>query len=299
MAKQEERSYFYFNGPKRVHKAMETLEGYLKGIAADGTIKLAETDVLKAWLSENKELVKRPPFVELANVLEHTFYDGVIEHEEHEALLSFCKKFEYNGDYYDEITSGMQILQGMLGGIIADEIIKKEELDKLQEWMQHHEHLKGYWPFDEIDSLVVDVLEDGIVDEKEHELLMKYFSEFSAFLTKNSETKTTFSKSKTVAGVCSTNPEIDFEDKNFCLTGTSQREPRKEIKQKIESIGGAFHSSLRKDTDYLIICSEGSDCWTFACYGRKVEKAVNWRKEGSKIQIIHEFDFWDAYEDSL
>jgi len=32
-------------------------------------------------------------------------------------------------------------------------------------------------------------------------------------------------------------------------------------------------------------------------YGRKVEKAIQLRKEGHKIILVHENDFWDAIED--
>lgn len=31
--------------------------------------------------------------------------------------------------------------------------------------------------------------------------------------------------------------------------------------------------------------------WAFSCYGRKVEKAVQLRKDGSQVIIVHENDF--------
>ncbi|GMA55471.1 hypothetical protein GCM10025857_68280 [Alicyclobacillus contaminans] len=48
------------------------------------------------------------------------------------------------------------------------------------------------------------------------------------------------------------------------------------------------------DTDYLVVGDQGNPCWAFSCYGRKVEKAVKLRKQGRRILIIHEVDFWDA-----
>ena len=58
--------------------------------------------------------------------------------------------------------------------------------------------------------------------------------------------------------------------------------------------GGIFKDSVVKNTDFLIVGDEGNPCWAFSCYGRKVEKAIELRKSGSKIQIVHENDFWDC-----
>jgi len=153
----------------------------LKGIAADDEIELAEMETLKVWMKENEKVIKRPPFIDLVIMLENTFTGGVIDPVEHKALLAFCKMFQYEGEYYDNIASNLQILQGMLGGIIADEIVKKEELENLREWMTSHDHLNNHWPFDEIYELVVKVLADGVVDKTEHDMLLNHFSEFSSF----------------------------------------------------------------------------------------------------------------------
>ena len=49
-----------------------------------------------------------------------------------------------------------------------------------------------------------------------------------------------------------------------------------------------------KKTNYLIIGSEGNTCWAFSCYGRKVEKAMEMRKNGVNIVLVNEIDFWDS-----
>ena len=55
-----------------------------------------------------------------------------------------------------------------------------------------------------------------------------------------------------------------------------------------------FQKNPTKQTDFLIIGADGNPCWAYACYGRKVEKAVHLRKQGSRLLIVHENDFWDA-----
>jgi hypothetical protein len=58
-----------------------------------------------------------------------------------------------------------------------------------------------------------------------------------------------------------------------------------------------FNNNVVKDTNYLVVGNKGNPCWVYSCYGRKVEKAVELRKAGHKIMIIHEDDFWDAVAD--
>ena len=57
---------------------------------------------------------------------------------------------------------------------------------------------------------------------------------------------------------------------------------------------GRAHSNVTLKTDYLIVCDEGNPHWAFCCYGRKVEKAYQLRREGHRVSIVHESDFWDA-----
>lgn len=56
----------------------------------------------------------------------------------------------------------------------------------------------------------------------------------------------------------------------------------------------AIHS---KKVNYLVVGGEGNPCWAYACYGRKVEKAVELRRQGHPIVIVHENDFHDAVLD--
>ena len=69
------------------------------------------------------------------------------------------------------------------------------------------------------------------------------------------------------------------------------------MKAEVEALGGAMRPSVTTKTDYLIVGNAGNPCWAYACYGRKIEDAMNIRKDGGKVQIINETDFWDAVWD--
>ncbi len=65
----------------------------------------------------------------------------------------------------------------------------------------------------------------------------------------------------------------------------------------VDKLGGEVTTSVTKQVRYLIIGTDGNPCWAYACYGRKVEKAVELRKQGIRILIIPENDFHDAVAD--
>lgn len=90
-----------------------------------------------------------------------------------------------------------------------------------------------------------------------------------------------------------------FEGKTFCITGVLQRGNRENLHRDIIKLGGIPTDSLTKKTDYLIVGDNGNPAWAFSCYGRKVEKAINLRKEGHTIMLIHELDFSDLIDDLL
>ncbi len=97
-----------------------------------------------------------------------------------------------------------------------------------------------------------------------------------------------------ISGICAVDPEIIFENKTFCVTGILSRGTRTELQNAIRDKGGISVNSISKKTDYLIIGDTNNACWSYACYGRKVEKALDLRKSGHTIVLVHEFDVFDA-----
>lgn len=156
------------------------------------------------------------------------------------------------------------------------------------------------YPYDEVYSLVTTVLKDGVIDDQEKDMLKVFFADFIDTKTSyniNSTDIIELKKNIKVSGICTVCPEIEFKGKSFCFTGASSKSTRNEIKQALESLDGIFHENVTKKTDYLVIGDFGNPCWAYACYGRKVEKAVKLRKEGRQVVIIHENDFWDAVQE--
>ena len=292
----DHKPYAKFTSRARLDKSINSLLGIVEGVLIDGSINSAELGFLNLWLADHAELKGRHPFNELVPVVETALADGVLSEEEREDIVWLCERLR-STDYYDKTTADLQRLHAVVGGIVADGRISEAELRGLSSWLQDHEHLRTCWPYDELDSLITTVLADKVIDEQEHKLLKDFFSEFVAVLDERTIVSPLIAEGATVVGLCAVCPEIEFSGSKFCFTGASTRYTRDQLSQTVGRLGGEVVPSLSAKVKYLIIGAEGNPCWAYACYGRKVEKAVELRKAGVRVVIVHENDFHDAVSD--
>ena len=279
-------------------KAINSLKGILLGINMDGVVDANELEELRAWSKKHDDLINRNPFNEFMYIIGQTVENGVPVKETIEDLFWLCQKYETDNYYYNAVTADLQTLQGICYGIIANGVIKDEEIIELNKWLYENEHLNTFYPYDEIRSLLLSILSDGKIDEEEKIVLMAYFNQFvnlNNFTIKQQVNELT--KDVAISGLCTSEPDVTFDGKTFCVTGILQRGNRDALKERIIELGGIPTDTVSKKTDYLIVGDNGNLAWAFSCYGRKVEKALQMRKEGHTIVMIHEFDFFDIIDD--
>lgn len=289
-----------FTTKAEIDKAFHTLEGILKGIYIDREINKIEIEELSAWCANYIDFIDKPPFSEVIPLIIKSLEDGVLTEDELEDLKWFINNLITKNKYYDIVTSDIQRLEGIIHGILADNDINDAEIESLKQWLFDNEHLIGIYPFDEIESTIVGITEDGVVTDEERKYLKVFLSQFIDYKQSYTIDKIEIEELKKqihIAGVCSINAVIELRDKVFCFTGTSKKVKRIELTKIIEDKGGKYNNNVLNNTDYLIVGSEGNPCWAFSCYGRKVEKAMQQRKIGNKICIVNEIDFWDALID--
>lgn len=297
MSNYDEMKFRKFTKKSEIEKALNLLKGIIEGISIDSTCNYVELDELSAWCSNVSFLSDRKPFNELIPLIEDSISDNILTQSEIYDINWVCNKFLNDNRYYDNITVSLQKLQGIFHGILADNEITEKEILNLKSWINNNDHLIGFYPYDEISTLLVAILSDGIITTDEVNILKVFFSEF---IDKSIDTNIDLDhieqlkEDYTVSGVCSMCPEIEFEGKLFCFTGASDKTTREGFSNIVTSLKGHFRNSISSKTDYLIIGNGGNPCWAYSCYGRKVEQALNLRKKGCKIIIIHENDFLDA-----
>lgn len=298
---QEIEEYRMFTGPAELHKAVNTLKGIVAGITTDDKINTDEVNELSHWCMCHAHLIDRHPFNELIPLIQSVYEDGIITDSESKDIIWLCNNFVSDADYYNLITSSLQFLSGMIHGILSDNEISDEEIHMLKKWTTANDFLAGSYPFDEIESLLLSILEDGIITPEERDALKAYLSNFidlKSSYNLNDYELSSLKEKYSISGICAACQEIDFDGNLFCFTGQSLKAKRKEIADLIISLGGKFNNNITNKTRYLIVGNDGNPCWAFSCYGRKVEDAVNRRKNGQLLTIVNEIDFWDAVEDS-
>ncbi|MDI9247775.1 BRCT domain-containing protein [Stenotrophomonas sp. RS-48] len=288
--------YQHFTYPAQLARSLNSLAGIIEGIAIDQEINELERGFLEGWIQQHVARRKYHPFNELIPVAEAALVDGVLTEEGAEDIRWLVSKMR-SAERIGSTVADLQRLHAVLGGIVADCEISEAELRGLSDWMEEHVHLRGCWPYDEIDHLVAKVLADGKVDEEEQHQLTQFFTEFIALSDDRTVTAPTVGVQGALIGLCAVAPEIQFAEKGFCFTGASYKGSRSEMGLLVSDRGGTVHSNPSRKVDYLVIGAEGNPCWTYACYGRKVERAVELRKQGVRIMIVHERDFHDALVD--
>ena len=147
----------------------------------------------------------------------------------------------------------------------------------------------------------VAVLEDKKITDDERNQLMAFFSNVIDFSSSANLSEKEFAQLRekySVGGICAVCPEIKFKGRTFCFTGESYRAKRLVMAETVRGFGGMVQSAVNRKTNYLIVGTAGNPCWAYACYGRKIEEAMQLRKEGVNVVIVNETDFWDAVDDA-
>ncbi len=294
---ESDRLLILLNIKSITEKSIHTLEGMLNGISIDDELSETEIENINAWLNENRKLSNRHPFNELIPKLESSIYGKNLSEEEKEDIIWVCKNLTGKNKFYNLVVSDIQRLHGILSGILLDDKITHQELDGLIEWLEQNKHLASTYPYDEIYAIVSGVIKDRKVTRQEENFLKLYFAQFSEIIptvTADPQELDELKQQIKKVGICAIEPQIKFRGKMFCFTGESIIAYRDEMERQVTRLGGICKNFISKEIDYLVVGNEGNPCWAFSCYGRKIEKAMELRKKGTKIRIINENDFWKA-----
>jgi NAD-dependent DNA ligase len=300
MSKIDEQTLKIYTAKAQADKAISSLKGILLGINLDNDVNEKEINELHKWVISHDNLIQKNPFNEFMTIIEKTISNKIPPKETIQDLYWLCQKYESSNYYYNAVTTDLQTLQGLCHGILSDGTINEKEVFDLHKWLEENEHLNTYYPYDEIRSLVLSIVSDHKVDDDEKIVLKAYFNQFVKLHDQETLEQIegeTFGVN--IAGLCTSEPNVTFKGKTFCITGVLKRGNRETLQNNIIKLGGIPTDNINKKTDYLIVGDNGNPAWAFSCYGRKVEKALSMRKEGHTIMLIHEFDFADIVDDLL
>jgi NAD-dependent DNA ligase len=188
--------------------------------------------------------------------------------------------------YKNDLDRSLGALLGIAQGMLCDQHLNDAEIRFLAKWLDENESIASAWPGDVVRSRVRAVLEDGVVTEAERQHLTETLQHLM------DGTLQDIDPGGHLAGLAFDEPaSIAFPQARFCLTGDFVYAPRDVCAATIERRGGMVSSSITRKLNYLVVGGLGSREWGPGSFGAKVEKALEYKRDGAPILIVHE-DRW-------
>ncbi|BCN93338.1 hypothetical protein THMIRHAM_11230 [Thiomicrorhabdus immobilis] len=174
-------------------------------------------------------------------------------------------------------------LIGLSKGLIADGKVDQTEAEFLMGWLVQNRQSSENPIIVNLLEKVGSMLKDGVLDSEESAELMNILNTVSGESSEIGELAKTSS-----LPINEPMPPIVFENKSFLFTGTCAFGNRKQCQSATESLGGVNAKSVTKTLDYLVLGTYVTDSWAHETFGRKIEKAMEYRNSGIQLIIITE-----------
>ncbi len=174
-------------------------------------------------------------------------------------------------------------LIGLSKGLLADGKVDQSEAEFLQTWLIQSRQTTDNPVIINLLSRVDAMLEDGVLDSEESAELLSILHKLTGEPSEVGELAKT-----TSLPVDEPAPSIIFEDRHFLFTGTCVYGTRKDCQAVIDRLGGINAKGVTKKLNYLVLGTYVTDSWIHESYGRKIEKAMQYRDGGIPITIITE-----------
>jgi hypothetical protein len=182
-------------------------------------------------------------------------------------------------------------LIGVCRGVLADGHCSSDEAGYLKSWIERNSAFANKFPYDVLYRRLTDALVDGVIDSDEESDLLGTLSRFVGGETFNTEAEVASLSS--ALPLDEPAPLLLFRDAIVVVTGTFAFGRRAAVIDALEQRGAHAISAPTKRTRYLVIGKIGSRDWIHSSYGRKIERAVELKREGVPLAIVSE-DHWAA-----
>jgi hypothetical protein len=178
--------------------------------------------------------------------------------------------------------------KGICQGVIADGELNESEATFLLEYLSNAPDIfLTQYPANILTKRLIASLKDGVLDDDELSDLLGILLEVvygPALPSQKSEQNHTVDL-KWHFDDCS----IEFENKNFVITGTFKSASRSDLERLITSRGGFVNKkNVTRSTDYVLVGELTSAGWKNGNYGNKINSALNLRDQSKSLKIISE-----------
>ncbi|MFP4610647.1 MAG: BRCT domain-containing protein [Thiohalophilus sp.] len=174
-------------------------------------------------------------------------------------------------------------LIGLSKGVLADGKVDQIEAEFLQNWLAQSRQVTDNPIILNLLEKVDSMLSDGVLDQEESDELMGLLQKISGEKSELGELAKTSS-----LPVNKPMPDIVFEGNYFLFTGTCAFGTRKQCQEAVKSLGGLNAKGVTKSLNFLILGTYVTDSWAHETFGRKIEKAIDYRDKGVPLAIVTE-----------
>lgn len=185
--------------------------------------------------------------------------------------------------YTNEMKRSLGALLGIAQGVLCDRKLVDEEIRFLNDWLTANDAIAASWPGDVLHQRIRAVLQDGIVTEQERAHLVQTLQQLIGGTLEDLAASTHVTQL-----AFDDVPRVEFAGIRFCLTGEFVFAPREKCSTVIEQHGGIVNNSVTKKLRYLVVGGLGSPEWKHGSFGTKIEQAIQYKREGAPILIVHE-----------
>lgn len=176
---------------------------------------------------------------------------------------------------------------GLAKGLLGDGVISGEEASLVANWVVTHPAAAEQWPINHLVRRLTTIFSDGVVDDNERAELAEILTSIvggtaGVILGEDASTNLPFDAPP---------PELRWEGSIFVFTGKFAFGTRADCQRRVVSRGATCAANITTETDYLVIGTFGSRDWVHTSFGRKIQKAVDYRTSGVPLSIVAE-DHW-------
>lgn len=183
------------------------------------------------------------------------------------------------------IDRGIHEMLGLCRGVLADGLVSTEEALMLANWMESNPDLVSQWPASALAERLDRIFADGVVDADEQQEMADLLREIAGVVEEGEQA---VGQSSTLP-LDKPAPPLRFEGWEYVFTGRFASGTRRWCQQAVERLGAGTTSDVTLRTNALVIGTYGSRDWAHSSFGRKIQKAVQYRDErGAELVIVDE-----------
>jgi hypothetical protein len=178
---------------------------------------------------------------------------------------------------------------GLAKGVLSDGVVTDSEARHTAEWVASHPAAAEQWPLPALIQRLRQIFADGRVDEEERRDLAELLS---AIVGGNAGV-IVGQDAATELPLDTPPPVLVWSDAVYVFTGKFAHGTRADCEREVVRRGGLCNDQITKRTNYLVIGTFGSRDWVHTSFGRKIQKAADYRSKGHQLLIISE-EHWGA-----